>query len=69
MKKSYKIRCLEDDKLFFIGAETPKEALYNMMYTLNLKHFDKNCEILQTKSKRILYIEHFGKTYAIVNKK
>lgn len=69
MKKIFKIRCLEDDKVFSIGAETPNEALYNMMYTLNVKKFDKNCKILSTNSKRILYIEHAGKTYAIINKK
>ena len=69
MKKIFKVRCLEDDKLFSIGAETPQEALYNMMYTLNLNRFDKNCKILETNSKRILYIEHSGKTYAIKNKK
>ena len=69
MKKIFRIRCLEDDKTFSIGAETPNEALYNMMYTLNLNRFDKNCKILTTNSKRILYIEHTGKTYAIVNKK
>lgn len=69
MKKIFRIRCLEDDKTFSIGAETPNEALYNMMYTLNLNRFDKNCKILTTNSKRILYIEHTGKTYAILNKK
>ena len=69
MKKIFKIRCLEDDKIFSIVANTPEEALYNMMYTLNLKRFDKNCKIFATNSKRILYIEHTGKTYAILNKK
>ena len=69
MRKIFRIRCLEDDKVFSIGAETSTEALYNMMYTLNLNRFDKNCKILTTNSKRILYIEHTGKTYAIVNKK
>ena len=69
MKKIFKIRCLEDDKVFSIRAETPHEALYNMIYTLNLKRFDKHCEIFTTNSKRILYIEHTGKTYAILNKK
>lgn len=69
MKKIFKIRCLEDDKLFSIGAETPQEALYNMMYTLNLNKFDKNCKILETNSKKFLYIEHSGKTYVIKNKK
>ena len=69
MKKIFKIRCLEDDKTFSISAETPIEALYSMMYSLNLKRFEKECFINKTKSGRILYIEHSGKTYAIVNKK
>ena len=55
MKKIFKIRCLEDDKLFYIGAETPQEALYNMMYTLNLNRFDKNCKILETNSENFIY--------------
>lgn len=68
MNKIYKIRCLEDDKTFSFNAETPYEALSKMMYTLNLKSFDKNCKINKTTSGRILYIEHKNKTYAIVNK-
>lgn len=68
MKKIFRIRCLEDDKTFSMGAETVTEALYNMMYTLNLNSFDKNCKILKTNSGRILYIEHTGKTYAVINK-
>ena len=65
MRKIFRIRCLEDDKVFSIGAETPAEALYNMMYTLNLNHFDKQCKIRFTNSGRIMYIEHSGKTYAL----
>ena len=38
MKKIFRIRCLEDDRTFSIGANTAYEALYNMMYTLNLKN-------------------------------
>ena len=67
MKKIFRIRCLEDDKTFSMGAETATEALYNMMYTLNLNNFDKNCKILKTNSGRILYIEHKNKTYAVKN--
>ena len=67
MKKIFRIRCLEDDRTFSIGANTAYEALCNMMYTLNLNRFDRNCKILKTNSKRVLYIEHTGKTYAVVN--
>lgn len=67
MKKIFRIRCLEDDKTFSMETETAEEALYNMMYTLNLNSFDKNCKILKTNSGRILYIEHKNKTYAIKN--
>ena len=67
MKKIFKVKCLEDDKTFCISANTASEALYNMMYTLNLNRFDKNCKILKTNSKRILYIEHAGRTYAVAN--
>lgn len=67
MKKIFRIRCLEDDRTFSIGANTAYEALCNMMYTLNLNRFDRNCKILKTNSKRVLYIEHTGKTYAVAN--
>lgn len=69
MRKIYRIRCIDDDKIFSVGAETPQEAIYNLMYTLNLNRFDKNCKILLTNSKKVLYIEHSGKTYALLNKK
>lgn len=67
MKKIFRVKCLEDDKTFSMWAETATEALYNMIYTLNLNSFDKNCKILKTNSGRILYIEHKNKTYAIKN--
>ena len=67
MKKIFRIRCLEDDRTFSIGANTALEAISNMMYTLNLNHFDANCKVLRTRSGRILYIEHAGRTYAVAN--
>ena len=54
-------------KKIYRDINTAYEALYNMMYTLNLNRFDRNCEILKTNSGRILYIEHTGKTYAVAN--
>ena len=61
MKKNFRIRCLEDDKTFSIGAETPNEALYNMMYTLNLNRFDKNCKIIcENREYTRLALEQLG---------
>ena len=50
-----------------MSANTALEAISNMIYTLNLNHFDVNCKVLRTKSGRILYIEHTGRTYAVAN--
>lgn len=67
MKKIFKIRCLEDDRVFSMSANTALEAISNMIYTLNLNYFDANCRVLRTRSGRILYIEHAGRTYAVAN--
>ena len=50
-----------------MSANTALEAISNMIYTLNLNHFDANCKVLRTRSGRFLYIEHTGRTYAVAN--
>ena len=63
-----KVFCLDDGSTYiFEKGITPYEALKRMLYTLNVARNDPNAVINKTESGLHLYLEHFGKTYAVRN--
>ena len=63
--RDYCIRCLDDAKTFIFMADSPRDALDKMKYTLDLKRKDDGAKIKATNSGMHLYMEHSGKTYAV----
>lgn len=60
-----KVLCLDDGKEFIFTAISGYDAIQKMLYTLNLKHEDKNAK-LELCNGRTWSLEHNGKTYACV---
>ena len=60
-----KVFCLDDGMEYFFVAISGYDAIQKMLYTLNLKHEDKNAE-LELCNGRIWSLKHNGKTYACV---
>ena len=60
------VLCLENERKFYFDAKTGYEALTKMKYTLDLKHKDENAIINRTHSGLHLWMEHSGKTYAVL---
>lgn len=63
--KSYCVCCLDDAKTFIFTADSPRDALEKMRYTLDLERKDTNAKIKATNSGMHLYMDHSGKTYSV----
>ena len=65
--KSIKVFCLDDGSIYTFLARTAYEAMEKMRYTLNLSR-QEEAVINKTESGRVLYFDHAGKTYSVMNK-
>lgn len=64
-----RVFCLDDGKEYWFSAKTAYEAMQKMKYTLNLANQDTRAVINKTESGSCLYMEHDGKTYAVINER
>jgi hypothetical protein len=60
-----KVFCLDDGTEYFFTAISSYNAMQMMLYTLNLKHEDKNAKI-ELCNGRTWSLTHDGKSYACV---
>ena len=65
--KSIKVFCLDDGYSYTRLDRTGYEAMEKMRYTLNLSR-QEEAVINKTESGRVLYFDHSGKTYSVMNK-
>lgn len=62
------VKNLDTGATWGFHAATPCEAMEKLLYTLNLKGKDPAAKINKTESGRVLYMDHSGNTWAVVNK-
>ena len=60
-----KVLCLDDNVEYFFNTTSAYDALQKMLYTLNLKHEDKNAKI-DLCNGRTWCLTHNGKTYGCI---
>lgn len=60
-----KVLCLDDNVEYFFNATSTYDAIQKMLYTLNLKHEDKNAKI-KLCNGRTWSLTHNGKTYGCI---
>ena len=61
-----RVSCSDDGIEYFFKATNAFDAIEKMLYTLNLKHEDKNATI--TCSRATVSLLHNGKTYRCIIK-
>lgn len=63
----YDVFCLDTAGHFYFDAKSPFDALYKMLYTLNLQKEDRTAIIKASKTGKTLNFVHHGQTYSVIN--
>lgn len=67
MNKSYRIHNMDTGADWTFQAWTAYEAMQKLLYSLNLSHRDDSAAINKTESGTLLYTEHNGQTWCVLN--
>ena len=59
-----KVHCLDTNERLWFSAQTPREAMEKLIYTLNLTGFDPAAHIHELGGGRTLTVVHSGRTWS-----